>query len=132
LRVLRLLHSAVAMTVAVAALTACGRAIKDTPNTTNGLGPGTGGGAAVVAHPASLPSKQEIIKAQGCLMRERVRPAKHTPYRPQVPHGAGEVTRNGLPMTPQEYEASVRRCLMKTNSASARAARKNSLPNGHH
>jgi hypothetical protein len=67
------------------------------------------------------PTKQEIVKAKGCLKDEHVRPAKRTPYRPQVPHGPNEVTRNGLPMTPEEYEATVRRCLTRTNSASATA-----------
>jgi hypothetical protein len=69
-------------------------------------------------------SKQEIVKATGCLKRERVRPARHAPNRQEVPHGANEMTRNGLPMTPQEYEATVRRCLTSTKSASASTRRK--------
>jgi hypothetical protein len=70
------------------------------------------------------PSKQEIVKSRACLTRERVRPARHGPNRQEVPHSASEMTRNGLPMTPQEYEATVRRCVTKTNSASAKAPRK--------
>lgn len=69
-------------------------------------------------------NRQEIVQARGCLKRELVRPARHTPGRQEAPRRAGEMTRDGLPMTPQEYEATVRRCLTLVKSASASATHK--------
>lgn len=124
MRLLCLLCSAGAMTMTVAVLTACGGSAKDMQNTMNASSPGTGGKTTVVILPTSPPSKQEIIKAKACLKQERVRPARNTPDRQQVPYGAYEMTRNGLPMTPQEYEATVRRCVESIKSASASTHRK--------
>jgi hypothetical protein len=117
----RLVVSVVMIVGVTGLLAACGGTTKPTQTLTTSY---TSGKTTTAVSTRTPPTKQEIVKAQGCLMRERVRPAKHTPYRPQVPRGANEVTRNGLPMTPQEYEATVRRCLTKASSASAKAARK--------
>lgn len=83
-----------------------------------------GNTTATVDARAPAVSKQEIVKAQGCLKRERVRPTRDTRLTHEVPHGASELARNGLPMTPQEYEAIVRRCLARTISSSAGTRRK--------
>jgi hypothetical protein len=114
-----------AMVVASGGLLACvgcGGATKTSPSPTTSYT--SGNATATVDTRTPAPSKQEIVKAQGCLKRERVRPARHTSNRHEVPHGANEVTKNGLPMTPQEYEATVRRCLARTKPAGASTRRK--------
>jgi hypothetical protein len=85
-----------------------------------GTATATGTQAAVVHAP---PNRQEIIKARKCLEREGVRPAKHKAYKAQIPRGTGEVTRGGLPVTPEEYESQVRRCVAPRQSARAKAVR---------
>jgi hypothetical protein len=110
--------------VAASGLLACVGCAGATKTSPRLVVPYTNGNVTVtVGTRISTPSKQEIGKAQGCLKRDRVRPARHTHNRYEVPHGANEVTRNGLPMTSQEYEATVRRCLARTVSASASAHR---------
>ena len=110
-----------AMVVGIACLlAACG----DSTKQTQGVVVASTSSNTVTALRASPPSKQEIVKARGCLESERVRPAKHTPYRPQVPRGPNEMTRNGLPMTPEEYEATVRRCVATPKVASVSTHRK--------
>ena len=116
------LVSAMVMVASVVLLTACGGTGKSPQSASIAIVTGTKVPAVVV--PTHPPSKQEITNSKTCLEKERVRPARHTPYRPQVPHGANEVTRNGLPMTPSEYEATVRRCVARTRSASASTHRK--------
>ncbi len=117
----RLVVSVVMMVSVTGPLAACGGTTKPTQTLTTSY---TSGKTTKAVSTRTPPSKQEIAKAQVCLKRERVGPAKHVPYRPQVPHGANEVTRNGLPMTPQEYIATVRRCLASTKSANASTRRK--------
>ena len=110
-----------AMIVGVACLlAACGKSSRQA----QGVVPPSTSSNTVATLRVSPPSKQEIVRARGCLEKERVRPAKHTPYRPQVPRGPNEVTRNGLPMTPEEYEATVRRCVASRKSPSASRRRK--------
>jgi hypothetical protein len=120
MRTRRSFVSVVGILAVVSILAACGGAATQT----QGVATTTSGKTTATLSTRTPPSKQEIVKARGCLERERVRPAKHAPYRPQVPHGPNEVTRNGLPMTPEEYEATVRRCLARTKSASATTRRK--------
>jgi len=112
---------AVMVLFAVGLLAGCGESTKQTQGVsayrTNGEGTAT-----VSIH--IPPSKREIAQSRVCLERERVRPARRISSRQEVPHGANEVTRNGLPMTPQEYEATVRKCLSSTKSGSASAGRK--------
>jgi hypothetical protein len=110
----------VAVSWALFACGGCGGATKMLLSPTTSA---TNGHATATVSNQTPVSKQEIVKAKGCLKRERVRPARHVPNRPRLPGSSG-VTRNGLPVTPQEYEATVRRCLTMTSSASAKAARK--------
>jgi hypothetical protein len=112
----RLVVSVVMIVGVTGLFAACGESTKSTQGVaiTSASGKST-----TTTRLAGPPSKQEIVKARGCLERERVRPAKHTRYRPQVPHEPNEVTRDGLPMTPSEYDATVRRCLTSTKSAGA-------------
>jgi hypothetical protein len=98
----------------------CGGATKTLPGPTTS----TNGNATATVENRTPVNRQEIVKATRCLTQERVRPARHTPNRQEVPRGANEMTRNGLPMTPQEYEATVRRCLTSTKPASASTHRK--------
>lgn len=107
----------VGILIAASLLAACGGATKQTQTAATSS-------QAITVSTRTPPSKQEIVKSRACLTRERVRPARHAPNRQEVPHGANEVTRNGLPMTPQEYEATVRRCLTRTKSASTSTRRK--------
>ncbi len=108
----------VGILIAASLLAACGGSTKQTQTAA------TSSQTTTTVSTRTPPSKQEIVKSRACLTRERVRPARHAPNRQEVPHGANEVTRNGLPMTPQEYEATVRRCLTRTKSASAGTRRK--------
>jgi hypothetical protein len=120
-RMHHLVVSAAMVVTAVGLLAACGGSIKQTQKVTTYS---TNGQTTATVSTRTPPSKREIMQAKGCLKQEHVRPARHTPDRQQVPHGATEVTRNGLPMTPEEYEATVRRCLARTKSASASTRRK--------
>jgi hypothetical protein len=120
MRTHQLLVSVVGILAVVSFLAACGGSTKQTVDLTTSYTSGT----TAPANIRTPPSKQEIVRARGCLERERVRPARHAPNRQEVPHETNEMTRNGLPMTPEEYEATVRRCLTRTKSASASTHRK--------
>jgi hypothetical protein len=120
-RMHHLVVGAVMVVTAVGALTACGESTMQTQGVATFSASGKIGATMGGRTP---PSKQEIVKSRACLARERVRPARRTQYRPQVPHGVNEVTRNGLPMTPSEYEAIVRRCTMRTKTRAAIKRRK--------
>lgn len=111
----------VAVILAAGLIAACGESTKQAQRGTTSA---ANGQTTATVRNHSPVKKPEIIEAKGCLKRERVRSARHIPDRQEVPHGANEMTRNGLPMTPQEYVATVRRCLTSTKSASASTRRK--------
>jgi hypothetical protein len=104
--------SAVTVAAIISTLTACGQSnTRDNDAATFASRPST---VTVGGH--TPPSKREIIQSRTCLERERLRPARHASTKQGIPHGADEVTRNGLPMTPQEYGATVRKCLVAARS----------------
>jgi hypothetical protein len=113
--------SVVGTLAVVGNLAACGgstKEIQDVP-TSAASGKTT---TAVSAHTPS--SRQAIVRSAACLKREGVRPAMHAVYRLRVPRGAGEVMRYGVPMTAEEFEAAVRRCVARSKSADVSARRK--------
>lgn len=110
------LLSAGAMAVISAFMVSCGGTTV-TSTLSNGTTSATGKPAAV-RRTKPAPNRQEIVEASKCLEEEDVRPAKHTAYKSQIPpRGTSEVTRGGLPMTPEEYDSSVRRCATTARSA---------------
>jgi hypothetical protein len=120
MRTRQLFVSVVGILAAVSFLTACGGSTKRTVGLTTSYTSGT----AAAASARTPLSKQEIVRAKGCLEREGVRPARRTRYRPRVPRGVNEVTRDGLPMTPGEYETAVRKCVATPRPSSSGAHRK--------
>src|SRR5580704_2931747 len=104
----RFATSVVVIVTIVGVLAACGESVKPVQskvtNATNTL-------SIPIVTTRTPPTKQEVVSAARCLKRERVRSATHHAYSPQVPRGANEITRDGLPMTPEEFEVTVHRCL---------------------
>ena len=102
------LSTMTALTVAAGLLSACGRSGQYQPSATV---PGASA-AAARASLERMPSKQEAVKARGCLKNEGFR-ASH--IRGQIRNGDTGLMRYGYPVTQGEYASAVHRCVARSS-----------------
>jgi hypothetical protein len=115
----RLLTCVAGLLAVAGYLAACGKS--------NGTGHLTAPSAAsagktVVTSAVHKPSMHEVILAQKCLGHEDVRPARHSHYKLGVPTGSHELTVDGRPMTPEEYDEAIHKCVSSTTTPPRPAA----------